>query len=192
MKRSTERILTTHVGSLARPDALVPILKAKDRGQPYDRDAYTRLVREAVADVVRGQTEAGVDIITDGEQGKASFSGYVVERFTGFERQPAPAGPEGSTRAGSREYLDFPDYYAWSERIAEWAGGRGNTRQFGVDVCTGPVTYRGQAAVQADIENLRAAAKGSRRVPSRSRRPTPATSTSTTSSSSSSRRPGWS
>ena len=86
MKRSTERILTTHVGSLARPDALVPILKAKDRGQPYDRDAYAKLVREAVTDVVRRQTEAGVDVITDGEQGKASFFGYVVERFTGFER----------------------------------------------------------------------------------------------------------
>ncbi len=119
MKRSTERILTTHVGSLARPDALVPILKSKDRGQPYDRDAYAKLVREAVADVVRRQTEAGVDVITDGEQGKASFFGYVVERFTGFERQPAPPGQEGSTRAASREYLDFPDYYAWSDRIAE-------------------------------------------------------------------------
>src|SRR5262249_43175852 len=73
MKRSTERILTTHVGSLARPEALVPLLKAKDRAQPYDRDGYTRLVREAVADVVRRQTEAGVDVITDGEQSKASF-----------------------------------------------------------------------------------------------------------------------
>src|SRR5918995_2577247 len=92
MKRSTERILTTHVGSLSRPDALVPILTAKDRAQPYDRDAYARLVREAVADVVRRQTEAGVDVITDGEQSKASFFGYVVERFTGFERQPASSG----------------------------------------------------------------------------------------------------
>ena len=119
MKRSTERILTTHVGSLSRPDALVPILTAKDRGQPYDRDAYARLVREAVGEVVRRQTEAGVDVVTDGEQGKASFFGYIVERFTGFERQAAPAGQEGSTRAGSREYLDFPDYYAWSERIAD-------------------------------------------------------------------------
>jgi 5-methyltetrahydropteroyltriglutamate--homocysteine methyltransferase len=61
MKRSTERIVTTHVGSLARPEALVPILKAKDRGQSYDRDIYARLVREAVADIVRRQTEAGVD-----------------------------------------------------------------------------------------------------------------------------------
>ena len=96
MKRSTERILTTHVGSLARPDALVPILKAKDRGQPYDRDAYAKLVREAVTDVVRRQTEAGIDVITDGEQGKASFFGYVVERFTGFERQPAPPGQKAA------------------------------------------------------------------------------------------------
>ena len=128
MKRSTDRILTTHVGSLSRPDALVSILTAKDRGQPFDREAYTRLVREAVADVVRRQTDAGVDVVTDGEQGKASFFGYIVERFTGFERQPAPPGQDGSTRVASREYLDFPDYYAWSDRIAEGLGGRGNTR----------------------------------------------------------------
>ena len=160
MKRSTDRILTTHVGSLSRPDALVPLLTAKDRAQPYDRDACARLVREAVAEVVRRQSDAGIDVITDGEQSKASFFGYIVERFTGFERQPAPKGQDGSTRAGSREFLAFPEYYAWSDRIAEGLGGRGNTRQFGVDVCTGPVSYRGQAAVQADIDNLRSAAKG--------------------------------
>jgi 5-methyltetrahydropteroyltriglutamate--homocysteine methyltransferase len=160
MKRSTERILTTHVGSLSRPDALVPLLTAEDRGQPYDPETYTKLVREAVNDVVRRQTEAGVDVVTDGEQGKASFFGYVVERFTGFERQPAPPGQEGSTRAASREYLDFPDFYAWAERISEGLGGRGNTRKYGVDVCTGPVTYRGQAAVQADIATLKAALQG--------------------------------
>jgi 5-methyltetrahydropteroyltriglutamate--homocysteine methyltransferase len=109
MKRSTDRILTTHVGSLSRPDVLVSILTAKDRGQPFDREAYARVVREAVADVVRRQTDAGVDVVTDGEQGKASFFGYVVERFTGFERQPAATGQDGSTRAASREYLDFPE-----------------------------------------------------------------------------------
>jgi 5-methyltetrahydropteroyltriglutamate--homocysteine methyltransferase len=160
MKRSTGRILTTHVGSLSRPDALVSILTAKDRGQPFDREAYARLVREAVADVVRRQTDAGVDVVNDGEQGKASFFGYVVERFTGFERQPAPPGQDGSTRAASREYLDFPEFYAWADRIAEGLGGRGNTRRYGVDVCTGPVTYRGQAAVQADIATLKAALQG--------------------------------
>jgi 5-methyltetrahydropteroyltriglutamate--homocysteine methyltransferase len=161
MKRSTERILTTHVGSLARPDDLVAILRSKDRGQPFDREAYTRLVREAVADVARRQTEAGVDIVTDGEQGKASFFGYIVERFNGFERGPAPPGQEGNPRGASREYRAFPDYYAWSERIAEWAGGRGGDRnRYGIDVCTGPISYKGLAAVQKDIENLEFALKG--------------------------------
>ena len=160
MKRSTELILTTHVGSLARPDALVPILRAKDRGQSYDRETYDRLVREAVADVVRKQTEAGIAVVTDGEQGKASFYGYIVERFNGFSRKPAPPGQEGNTRAASRDYLAFPDYYAWSERIAEWAGGRGGDRRYGVDTCTGPVSYKGHAAIRTDIENLKAALKG--------------------------------
>jgi 5-methyltetrahydropteroyltriglutamate--homocysteine methyltransferase len=160
MKRSTHRILTTHVGSLSRPDALVPILRAKDRGQPYDADTYAKLVREAVTDVVRKQTEAGVDVVNDGEQGKASFFGYIVERFDGFARKPAPPGQEGNPRGLSREYRDFPDYYAWSERIAEWAGGRGGTRRFGIDVCTGPVRYKGQAAIRADIERLKAAVTG--------------------------------
>src|SRR5882672_4662126 len=160
MKRSTERILTTHVGSLARPDALVPILKARDRVQPYDRETYAKLVRDAVADVVRRQADAGVDIVTDGEQGKASFFGYIVERFDGFTRKPVPAGQEGNPRGTSREYRAFPDYYVWSERIAEWAGGRGGDRRHGVDVCTGPVVYKGHAAVRSDIENLKTAVKG--------------------------------
>lgn len=157
MKRSTERILTTHVGSLTRPDAVSAILRSKDRGQPYDRAAYARLVREAVADVARKQTQAGIDIVTDGEQGKASFFGYIVERFNGFERKPAPPGQEGNPRAESREYRAFPDYYAWSERIAEWAGGRGGDRRHGIDVCTGPVGYKGHAAVRTDIETLKSA-----------------------------------
>jgi len=160
MKRSTERILSTHVGSLARPEALIPILRSMERGQPYDRETYTKLVRDAVTDVVRKQVEAGVDIVTDGEQGKASFFGYIVERFDGFARKPAPAGQEGNPRNASRDYRAFPDYYAWSERIAEWAGGRGGGRQFGVDVCVGPVRYKGHAAVQADIERIKTALKG--------------------------------
>src|SRR5215813_8892826 len=64
-------------------------------------------------------------------------------------------------RGGSREYRDFPDYYAWSERIAEWAGGRGGDRnRYGIDVCTGPVRYKGHAAVRADIERLQLALQG--------------------------------
>jgi len=160
MKRSTERILTTHVGSLARPDALMQVLRSKDRAQPYDRDTFTRLVKEAVEDVVARQTAAGVDVVTDGEQGKASFFGYIVERFNGFARKPAPAGQEGNPRSASREYRAFPDYYAWSERIAEWAGGRGGERRHGIDVCTGPISYKGQTAIQTDIQTLKTALKG--------------------------------
>jgi len=160
MKRSTDRILSTHVGSLARPEALIPILRSMERGLPYDRDIYAKLVRDAVADVVRKQVAAGVDIVTDGEQGKASFFGYIVERFEGFARKPAPSGQEGNPRNASRDHRAFPDYYAWSERIAEWAGGRGGDRRYGVDVCVGPVRYRGRAAVQADIERIREALKG--------------------------------
>jgi 5-methyltetrahydropteroyltriglutamate--homocysteine methyltransferase len=160
MKRSTQRILTTHVGSLARPDALIPLLRQKERAQPYDQEQFAGLVRTAVADVVRQQVEAGIDIVTDGEQGKASFFGYIVERFNGFERQPPPPGQEGNPRTTGREYLAFPDYYAWSERIAEWAGGRGGDRRFGIDVCTGPVSYKGHAALQADIATLKAALTG--------------------------------
>jgi 5-methyltetrahydropteroyltriglutamate--homocysteine methyltransferase len=159
MKRSTERILTTHVGSLARSDSLIPLLRLREHNEPYDREELARLVREAVAEVVRKQVEAGIDIVTDGEQGKSSFYGYVVERFSGFERKPAAPGKEMRPRTAGREYLAFPDYYAWSERIAEPFGGRGG-RGRGVDTCTGPVSYRGHEAVQADIDNLKAALKG--------------------------------
>src|SRR2546428_944283 len=102
MKRSTERILSTHVGSLARPEALIPILRSMERGQPYDRETYAKLVRDAVTDVVRKQVEAGVGIVTDGGEGKARFFGYIVERLGGFARQPAPAGQESKPPNPSR------------------------------------------------------------------------------------------
>jgi 5-methyltetrahydropteroyltriglutamate--homocysteine methyltransferase len=159
MKRSTERILTTHVGSLARAESLIPLLRLKDQGQPYDRDGLARRVREAVTDVVRQQVEAGIDIVTDGEQGKSGFFTYVMERLSGFERKPPAPGKEMRPRSAGREYTAFPDYYAWSERIAAPFGGRSG-RGRDVDICTGPVSYKGHEAVQADIENLKAAVKG--------------------------------
>jgi 5-methyltetrahydropteroyltriglutamate--homocysteine methyltransferase len=159
MKYSKERILTTHVGSLGRPDSLLPLLKLKEQQHPYDREELARRVREAVAEVVRRQVKAGIDIVTDGEQGKSGFFTYIVERFNGFERkQPAP-GKEMRPRSAGREYLAFPDYYAWSERVAEPFGGRSG-RAHGVDTCTGPISYRGHAAVQADIDNLKSAIAG--------------------------------
>jgi len=161
MKHSTQRILTTHVGSLARADSLVTLLRLKEQGQPYDREELARCVREAVTDVVRKQVEAGVDIVSDGEQGKSGCFTYVVERFSGFERKPPAPGKEMRPRSAGREYLAFPDYYAWSERIAAPFGGRsGRAGGRDVDICTGPIRYKGHEAVQADIANLKEAIKG--------------------------------
>src|SRR5574342_1192661 len=110
MKRSTERILVTHAGSLARPADLMKMLVAKDEGEPYDRDALSNNILAAVTDVVRKQIECGVDIINDGEQGKSGFSRYTRERLSGVvERPPAPGYRPTSIFA--RDEVDFPEYF---------------------------------------------------------------------------------
>jgi 5-methyltetrahydropteroyltriglutamate--homocysteine methyltransferase len=153
MKRSTKRILTTFVGSLARPADLLDVMKAKESGQPYDHEALARRVRSAVAEVVRKQAEAGVDIVTDGEQGKPGFVTYMGERLAGFE--PRQTRPREGPWVGSREELAFPEYYEW------YAQRRGGNVAAPVSlVCTGPITYRGQQALQTDIDNLKAALRG--------------------------------
>ena len=88
MKRSTERILTTHCGSLPRPKALLDLMKARASGQPYDQRAYDEQLRQAVHTIVRQQADSGIDIVTDGEQGKIGFFSYVNERLAGFEPRP--------------------------------------------------------------------------------------------------------
>src|SRR5207248_10586219 len=118
-----------------------------EQGQQYDGGEVWGHVPEAVTDVVRQQVEAGVDIVADGEQGKSGFFTYVIERFNGFERKLPSPGKEMRPRSAGREYLAVPDYYAWSERIAAPFGGRSG-RGRDVDVCTGPVSYKGHTAVQ--------------------------------------------
>ena len=153
MKRSTDRILTTHVGSLARPKDLLDIMDAKLHGKPYDVGAYARRVRSAVAEIVRKQVASGVDIVTDGEQGKASFNAYVAERLTGFEPTSAEERMRGRLR--TKEAQAFPEYY--EKYFAEHMCGVGPNHQL---VCTGPVTYKGQKEVLTDIETLKAALVG--------------------------------
>ena len=154
MQRSTNRILTTHVGSLARPKDLLEMMDARLSGRPYDHDTYTRRVRSAVADVVRKQVESGVDIVTDGEQGKASFNAYMAERLTGFESEGS-SQDRIAARMKLKEAQAFPEYY--EKYFAEHMCGVGPNQQL---VCTGPVKYRGQEAVRTDIENLQAALDG--------------------------------
>ena len=96
MKRSTERILTTHIGSLPRPKDLWTLIEAKDKSQTYDRDGIGPRLKSAVAEIVHKQAEVGIDIPSDGEQSKASFTNYVRERLSGLEgvnNEPFAAPP---------------------------------------------------------------------------------------------------
>src|ERR1700752_2912469 len=111
MKRSSNRILTTHVGSLIRPPALQEFLRAKQVGKPYDEAAYRRCLQDSVTEVVGKQAEAGIDVVSDGEFGKSiSWSQYVLERLSGFERRPIKTGANPFTRGVDRE--KFAEFYA--------------------------------------------------------------------------------
>jgi 5-methyltetrahydropteroyltriglutamate--homocysteine methyltransferase len=149
MNRVSDRILTTHVGSLPRPHDLLDLMKAKLGGGEYDVEAYEERVRRAVADVVRAQTECGIDIVTDGEQSKPGFFTYVRQRLAGFEPRPEMKVPffEAEVKA-------FPEYY--KEYFARAMGG-GAVAPMVPIVCVGPVRYVGQEAVRSDISNLKSA-----------------------------------
>jgi len=151
MKQSTERILTTHVGSLPRPPDLLEMIQAKEQGQPFNAAGLAGRVKSAVDEVVRKQAAAGIDILADGEMGRFGFIPYVNERLSGLEARPNP-GREG-TWARSREHLAFPEYYAWAANMPGAAGGAQRNQW----VCTGPITYKGQAALARDIDNLKLA-----------------------------------
>jgi 5-methyltetrahydropteroyltriglutamate--homocysteine methyltransferase len=148
MKRSTDRILTTHVGSLARPKDLLETMREKEHGRPYDHGMFEEQVRSAVADVVRKQAGAGLDVVSDGEQGKVNFITYVVERLTGFEAAP---GESRMAPSWKRELEMFPEYY--QQYFKKYSAAVAPMRTM---ICRGPVSYRGQAAVQQDIANLKA------------------------------------
>jgi 5-methyltetrahydropteroyltriglutamate--homocysteine methyltransferase len=152
MNRSVHRILTTHCGSLPRPTDLLDLMKAKINGQPYDAAVYAARVRSAVTEIVCQQVECGIDIPTDGEQGKQGFFAYVNERLAGFEPRPGPR-----PAMFQAEVEAFPEYYKQYFSTAMLGVTLAPLVQF---ACTGPVSYRGQDAVRRDIENLKAALQG--------------------------------
>jgi len=149
MKRSTDRILTTHVGSLARPHPLLELMRSRVEGQPYDAAEFERRAREAVKEVVQQQAAAGIDVVSDGEQSKAGFLGYISDRLSGLEVDTVGV-PD---RQVAREELEqFGEYYA------EYLGGKAQTMVRNPPlVCTGPITYTGRDVLQTDIQNLKAA-----------------------------------
>ena len=155
MKRSSSRILTTHVGSLIRPPALQEFLRAKQAGKPYDQAAYQKCLADSVAEVVHKQAETGIDVISDGEFGKSiSWSQYVLERLSGFERRPiAAASKNPFTRGVDREA--FAEFYAELDARE----GMATTTEA---VCVGPIAYTGQAELKRDIDNFKSALKNTK------------------------------
>lgn len=159
MKHSTERILTTHVGSLPRPPDMIEMLAAKMAGRPIDEAALAARLPSAVKEMVARQVETGLDVINDGEVGRPSFITYIDERLTGFEtREITGKDAERAVHylAGSREFLAFPEYYR-PEQVVQRATGGQPMREI---VCTGPITYKGHALLQRDIMNFKAALEG--------------------------------
>jgi 5-methyltetrahydropteroyltriglutamate--homocysteine methyltransferase len=143
---SENRILTTHVGSLARPKKLLDYIAAVGNDVAVDTGAFERCLKESVAEVVERQARAGVDIVSDGEFGKfRTWSAYIVNRLDGFEERNI----EASIGAG-KDRQKFPEFYAQYFHTQ-------NLPKRGTLTCVAPITYKGQAAIQRDIDNLQAA-----------------------------------
>jgi 5-methyltetrahydropteroyltriglutamate--homocysteine methyltransferase len=147
IQQSSDRILTTHVGSLPRPADLLDLMKARIAGAAIDSKMYDARVRSAVAECVRKQAASGVDILNDGEQSKPGFFTYVRERLEGFEPRP-----ERRAQSWALEVAAFPEYY---EQYFKEAMGGGAIAPVVPMVCTGPIRYCGERALQRDIENLK-------------------------------------
>ena len=153
MKRSTDRILTTHVGSLIRPQSLQEFLRASKAESRIDENAYQKCLTNSVADVVREQADAGIDVVSDGEFGKAiSWSQYALERLS---RLRAPAVQTGGANPFARgaDRTNSPNSTPSSTRTRPW-------RQRPESICVGPIKYTGQAELQRDIDNFKAALQG--------------------------------
>jgi 5-methyltetrahydropteroyltriglutamate--homocysteine methyltransferase len=152
MKRSTGRILTTHVGSLPRPRELLDLMRKKILGETYDQAAYDDRIEQAVRNVVAQQVKCGIDIVTDGEMSKPGFFTYVQDRLTGFEARPGQ-GP----RKFAAEIEAFPEYYAEYFKRAMTGGGVAPIAPL---FCTGPVSYVGAERLREDLANLKSALAG--------------------------------
>ena len=156
MKRSTDRIRTTHTGSLPRPPEMFAFMQARAAGAPVDEAAYEAALKRNVEAIVRRQGEAGIDVVNDGECSKVSFNNYVAERLSGFEGRVPPGGlgaPTGPIGIGGRDYRQFEDYYQNVLKHNPFAG----VIRIPPQVCVGPITYVGHAQVRRDIENLKSA-----------------------------------
>lgn len=143
MKTSTDRILTTHVGSLPRPQNVVDYLFAEDQGKPFDRAGYDQTMREEVAQVAKKQAASAVDIISDGEMSKISYATYIRHRLTGFEIGEVP-------RATPKDLDEFPEF---RDRLAQ----QGGTPKYHRPICRGAIEIKDLEPLKKDIANLKSA-----------------------------------
>ncbi|HEX8966971.1 MAG TPA: cobalamin-independent methionine synthase II family protein, partial [Chloroflexota bacterium] len=153
----TDHILTSHTGSLPRPDPLRRLLDDKDQDRPYDVDALRASVRASVAAVVRKQADTGLSVINDGEHSKYSFWRYLKDRLTGFE-YVAGAGTYFDATAGKLDELDFPNFFATRPNVDFFV--RTRSAPLTRLSCEGPITWRDFESVEDDIATLQAASRG--------------------------------
>src|SRR5881396_2638348 len=147
MKRSTDRILTTHVGSLVRPPEIIEIMKRRERREPFSESELATLQKH-VKENVRMQVECGIDIPNDGEYSKSSFSGYAAERLSGFEEK---SGSDGFALYRGRDRARFADAYDEITRMEQAQTERGAANQAGMTVvCSSDIKYVGQQLVEND------------------------------------------
>src|SRR5262245_45649638 len=142
MNVSTDRILTTHVGSLPRSQNVVDLLFTRESGEFYDRAAFDKAMAEAVSETVRKQVEIGIDAVSDGETSKIGYATYVKDRLTGFGGD--------NPRQIALDLQDYPDFRA---RMAVFAG----KQTFKRPSCIGPIQFVGQTDLEKDIARFRAA-----------------------------------
>jgi len=150
MQPGAGRILTTHSGSLPRPKGFLPLVLARDAGQPVDDGQFSAEAREAVRETVQRQADAGVDVLNDGEMSKPSYATYIKDRLTGF-------GGEGSMDELMASVLAVEEFPDFAQKMAQLMGAMPPMKLVS---CDGPVAYVGQSAVQSDIEDLKAATHG--------------------------------
>jgi 5-methyltetrahydropteroyltriglutamate--homocysteine methyltransferase len=156
MQRNTNRIRTTHTGSMPRPQEIFDLMQARLSGAPYDAALFEAALKKHVTDIVRKQVEAGIDVVNDGECSKPSFNHYIGERLAGFEARIPPGGvpvPTGPAGVGGRDATQFPDYYANVLKNNPFA----NAIRVPPRVCVAPISYVGHEPLKRDLANLNSA-----------------------------------
>ena len=156
MRLSTDRILTTHVGSLPRPPDLLALLEAREHGREFDQAAFETGLVAAVREVVTKQVTAGINSVCDGEMSKISYTFYVRHRLSGITALRGVENEQPPQTAAHRDLLDHPDYM---HRYNQMRGGTSWYSREAVPCCTGPVAYRDRRPVETDLDNLAAACK---------------------------------